>query len=125
MAKAKKKTIRTVEKAIFYIQSSFNNTIITATDEKGQALAWASSGSAGFKGTRKSTPFAAQTAMKIVLEKIEPYQIKEARVIICGVGTGRESAVRSLQGSSINILSIKDKTPIPHNGCRPKKPRRV
>jgi len=125
MPKAKKKTIRMVDKAIFYIQSSFNNTIITATDEKGQALAWASSGSAGFKGTRKSTPFAAQTAMKIVLEKIEPYQIKEAKVIICGVGTGRESAVRSLQGSSINILSIKDKTPIPHNGCRPKRPRRV
>lgn len=122
---AKKKTIKQIEKAIIYIQSSFNNTIISACDENGNVLAWATAGATGFKGTRKSTPFAAQTAMKIVLEKTEPYQIRAANVVVSGVGSGREAAVRSLQGSSINILSIKDKTPIPHNGCRPKKPRRV
>jgi small subunit ribosomal protein S11 len=121
----KKKTIKEVAKAIININSSFNNTIITITDENGGVLGWASSGSAGFKGTKKSTPYAAQLTMKKALENVAPYAIKEAKVRVSGVGAGRESAARAIGGSGIKVTNMKDITPIPHNGCRAKKARRV
>lgn len=123
--KRKKKSIRKVHKAIVYIQSSFNNSIITITDDQGNTLSWASAGSSGFKGTKKTTPFAAQIAVRQALEKARPYEIDEAQVKISGVGSGREAAVRALGGQGIKITQIKDITPIPHNGTRPKKVRRV
>lgn len=121
----KKKTIRQVQKAIIYIQSSFNNSIITVTDDNGNVLSWASAGSAGFKGTKKTTPFAAQMAVRNALEKAKPYEITEAQVRISGVGSGREAAARALGGQGIKITQIKDITPIPHNGTRAKKARRI
>jgi small subunit ribosomal protein S11 len=123
--KKKKKAPRQVSKAIIYIQSSFNNCIVTITDEKGQTLAWASAGSSGFSGTKKSTPFAAQVTVRKALEKARVYDIREAAVKVSGVGTGRESAVRAIGGQGIKVTSIRDITPIPHNGTRPKKMRRV
>lgn len=127
MAKAirKKKTIQEVSKAIISVNSSFNNTIITIASDTGAILGWASAGSAGFKGTKKSTPYAAQVTMKKALENVLKYNIKEAKVRVSGVGAGRESAVRALAGSGIKITGIKDLTPVPHNGCRPKGIRRV
>ena len=124
-AKRAKKAIRQVQKAIIYIQSSFNNSIITITDENGNVLSWASAGSSGFKGTKKTTPFAAQTAVRKALEKAKLYEISEAQIRISGVGSGSEAAARALGGQGIKITQIKDITPIPHNGTRPKKPRRV
>lgn len=121
----RKKVIRKVQKAIVYIQSSFNNSIITITDEKGNTLSWATAGSSGFKGTKKTTPFAAQVAVRDALEKAKAYEISEATVKISGVGSGREAAVRALGGQGIKITSIKDITPVPHNGTRAKKVRRV
>jgi len=123
--KKKKKTISQVSKAIIYIQSSFNNTIVTVTDDKGNTLSWATSGSSGFSGTKKSTPFASSTAVKNALEKSKQYGINEAIIKVSGVGSGREQAVRAVGGHGIKITSIKDITPIPHNGSRPKKIRRV
>ncbi|MCL5407604.1 MAG: 30S ribosomal protein S11 [Patescibacteria group bacterium] len=121
----KKKTIRQVQKAIIFIQSSFNNSIVTITDDNGNVLSWASAGSAGFKGTKKTTPFAAQTAVRNALEKAKSYEITEAQVRISGVGSGREAAARALGGQGIKITQIKDITPIPHNGTRAKKARRI
>lgn len=121
----KKKSIKKVQKAIIYIQSSFNNSIITITDENGNCLSWSSAGAAGFKGTKKTTPYAAQTAVRQAIEKARAYEISEASVKITGVGTGREAAVRALGGQGIKITKISDITPLPHNGTRPKKPRRV
>lgn len=123
--KKKKKIRGQVNQAMFYIQSSFNNCIVTVTDKDGDTLAWTSAGSTGFSGTKKATPFAAQQAVRKVLEKIKPLGIKEASVKISGVGSGRESAVRALAGQGIIITGIKDITPLPHNGPRPKKIRRV
>lgn len=123
--KSKKKIARQIEKGKIYIQSTFNNTIISLSDNSGNILGWATAGSAGFKGARKSTPFAAQTTMKNVLEKAQAQGIREVEILISGVGAGRDSAVRAIQGSNINVSSLKDVTPLPHNGCRPKKPRRV
>lgn len=114
-----------VPKGRIYIQSTFNNTIITLTDPEGRVLTWQTSGRAGFRGARKSTPYAAQVAMKAVLEKAPIYQLREVEVFVKGVGSGREAAVRALQGSGLQVTHIKDVTPIAHNGCRPKKPRRV
>ena len=108
-----------------YIRSSFNNTIITVTDEKGNTLCWASAGSAGFKGTKKGTPFAAQIAAQQVARKAENLGVKQVAVLVKGPGGGRETAIRALQASGLNVVSIKDITPVPHNGCRPPKPRRV
>ncbi|MGC8867844.1 MAG: 30S ribosomal protein S11 [Elusimicrobiales bacterium] len=108
-----------------YITSSFNNTIITLTDEHGNVVAWASSGSNGFKGTKKGTPFAAQLTMSKILEKVNMFGIKQVHIFVSGPGPGRETALRTIAQSSIKILSIRDVTPIPHNGCRPPKPRRV
>ena len=125
----KKKTNKKEKKKVFsgvaHIVSSFNNTIITISDEQGNALAWSSAGAKGFKGSRKSTPFAAQVAAEDVGNKAKEYGIKNLRIEVSGPGSGRESALRSLQSVGYNITSIKDVTPIPHNGCRPKKQRRV
>jgi small subunit ribosomal protein S11 len=123
--KSKKKIIKDAPKAIIIVHSSFNNTIITVTDDRGNNLAWSSAGSNSFKGTKKSTPYAAQVTMKQVLDKASVYNIVEAKVLVSGVGTGRESAVRAIGASGIKITSIKDITPVPHNGCRQKKTRRV
>ena len=119
--KAKRKALR----GRIYIYSSYNNTRIAVTDADGEVLAWSSAGLVGFKGSRKSTPYAAQKAMEDLLVRTKTFEMKEADVFIRGIGSGRESAVRALQGSGMIILSIKDLTPIPHGGVRAKKPRRV
>lgn len=121
----RKKKITEVPKGRIYIQSTFNNTIITLTDATGGVLGWETAGHAGFKGARKSTPYAAQIAMRTITDKAASLSMNEVEVFVKGVGSGRESAVRALQGTGITVSQIKDVTPIPHNGCRPKKPRRV
>ena len=123
--KTKQKIKKTITNGIVHIVSSFDNTIITITDESGNALAWSSAGLKGFKGSRKSTPFAAQIAAEDVGNKAKEYGIKSLKVEVSGPGSGRESALRSLQSIGYIITSIKDVTPIPHNGCRPRKRRRV
>ncbi len=116
---------RTINTAIAMIKATFNNTLITITDMNGDVLAWASAGTAGFKGTRKSTPFAAQRAADAVAAAAKRYGVHELEVRVKGPGSGRESAVTALQASGLKILSIEDITPLPHNGCRPPKKRRV
>ena len=123
--KSKTKIKRKVSSGVAHVVSSFNNTIITISDENGNALVWSSAGHKGFKGSRKSTPFAAQIAAEDVGTKAKEYGIKTLRVEVSGPGSGRESALRSLQSVGYIITSIKDVTPIPHNGCRPRKRRRV
>ena len=126
MAEKKKSKIkRKVTSGVAHVVSSFNNTIITITDENGNTLAWSSAGHKGFKGSRKSTPFAAQIAAEDVGTKAKEFGLKTLRVEVSGPGSGRESALRSLQSVGYIITSIKDVTPIPHNGCRPPKKRRV
>jgi small subunit ribosomal protein S11 len=124
-AKGKKKKLGRLERARVYIQSTYNNTIITLTDLQGNVLAWASAGSVGFKGPKKATPFAASRVVKALIEKIKDVELKEVSVFVKGVGSGREAAIRALANQGLEISSIKDVTPIPHNGCRPPKPRRV
>ena len=120
-----KRRLRTVSFAKVYINCSFNNTIITFTDEKGGAIAWSTSGSNGFRGTKKGTPFAAQiTASKAAARALE-YGVKQAVVLVSGPGPGRETAIRGVAAAGIRVMSIRDVTPIPHNGCRPPKARRV
>jgi small subunit ribosomal protein S11 len=121
----KKKERKNIQDAIAHIQSTFNNTIITITDVSGNTLAWSSSGCQGFKGSRKSTPFAAQLAAEDVARKVLEYGVKNLEVYVKGPGSGREAALRSLQVMGFNIKLIRDVTPIPHNGCRPPKRRRV
>ncbi len=121
----KKKVKKTVSDGIAYIHASFNNTIITICDRQGNALAWSTSGGSGFRGSRKSTPFAAQVAAEKVGSVVKEFGMKQLDVKIKGPGPGRESAVRALNASGFKILSIVDVTPIPHNGCRPPKKRRV
>lgn len=121
----KKKVARKVDVANLYIKSTFNNTIVSLTDSVGNSLVWSSSGSLGFKGSKKSTPYAASQAAKNVLDKSKDFGIQEINVYVSGVGSGRESAVRALMGSGFKVANIKDVTPVPHNGCRAKKPRRV
>ena len=123
--KTKSKTKRKVISGVAHITASFNNTIITISDTDGNVLAWSSAGSNNFKGSRKSTPFAAQIAAQDVGKKASEYGIKTLRVEISGPGSGRESALRSLQSEGYIITSIMDVTPIPHNGCKPRKRRRV
>ena len=123
--KTKSKIKRKVSNGIAHVVSSFNNTIITITDENGNTLAWSSSGHKGFKGSRKSTPYAAQIAAEDAGTKAKEHGIKSLSVEVSGPGSGRESALRSLQAIGYIITSIKDVTPIPHNGCRPRKRRRV
>jgi small subunit ribosomal protein S11 len=108
-----------------HIKSSFNNTIITITDQQGNVLAWASSGNVGFKGSRKSTPYAAQMAAEQVARKAAEHGVRKVDVFVKGPGSGRETAIRSLQANGLEVQMIKDVTPIPHNGCRPPKRRRV
>ncbi len=121
----KKKIKKTVTEGIIHIHSTFNNTIVTITDRQGNTIAWASGGTEGFKGTRKGTPFAAQLAMQSALKKAKAYGLKEGWVYVKGPGPGREAALRALQGADIKVTLIKDVTPIPHDGCRPPKRRRV
>jgi small subunit ribosomal protein S11 len=124
-AKVKKKIKRVVTDAVCHVQASFNNTIITMTDRQGNALSWATSGGAGFRGSRKSTPFAAQVAADKAGRAALDYGVKNVEVRIKGPGPGRESAVRSLNAIGYKVINIIDVTPIPHNGCRPPKKRRV
>lgn len=121
----KKKSKARVTKGKIYINSTYNNTIVSATDMAGNVMVWGSAGKTGFKGSKKSTPYAGQRTMEDVLARIKERGLAEVDVFIKGIGSGRESAVRALQGSGMNVLSIKDQTPIPHGGVRPKKSRRV
>ncbi len=125
MAYAKKKAKKTLRNGIVHINSTFNNTIITFTDANGEVAAWESAGSIGYKGSRKSTPFAAQLAMEKAADKAGKMGLKEAEVRVRGPGAGRESAIRALINSGITVKAIMDVTPLPHNGCRPRKKRRV
>ncbi|MCO6414190.1 MAG: 30S ribosomal protein S11 [Thiogranum sp.] len=122
---ARKKVKKNVVDGIAHIHASFNNTIVTITDRQGNALAWATSGGSGFRGSRKSTPFAAQVAADRVGEMVKEYGLKNLEVEVKGPGPGRESAVRALNNAGFRITNITDVTPIPHNGCRPPKKRRV
>ncbi|NJN14671.1 MAG: 30S ribosomal protein S11 [Planctomycetes bacterium] len=121
----KKKVKRNIPKAIAYVNASFNNTIVTITDPNGDAVCWASAGSIGFKGSRKSTPFAAQRASEKCADAAIKMGVKEIEVRVKGPGAGRESAIRSLQARGLKVRTIEDITPLPHNGCRPRKRRRV
>ena len=121
----KKKVKKNVQSGIAHIHSTFNNTMITITDVAGNALCWATSGAQGFKGSRKSTPFAAQVAAEECSKKAMEHGIRQLTVQVKGPGSGRESAVRALQAAGIRITMIRDVTPVPHNGCRPPKRRRV
>ena len=123
--KIKKKVKKNVTTGIAFVNATFNNTIITITDDHGNVLAWSSAGSKGFKGSRKSTPYAAQIAADDVAVKAQEYGLKTLNVQVKGPGSGRETALRALQSRGFKILTIKDKTPMPHNGARPPKKRRV
>ncbi len=124
-ARGRRRERKNVPRGRAYIQSTFNNTIITLTDSRGNTLAWSSGGATGVKGSRKSTPYAAQVAAENAARRAMDHGLREVDVYVKGPGSGRESAVRALQASGINLLSIRDLTPIPHNGCRPRKRRRV
>ena len=123
--KGKRKVRKNISTGIAHIQATFNNTIITITDTSGNALAWSSAGSRGFKGSKKSTPYAASVAAEDAARKAQEHGVKTVSVFLKGPGTGRESALRALQSAGFKITSIRDVTPIPHNGCRPPKKRRV
>ncbi len=126
MAKSKKKkTRRNVSRGVAHVKSTFNNTIVTITDTNGDTLCFASAGTVGFKGSRKSTPFAAQRAAEVCADKAIKFGLKEIEVKVKGPGSGRESAVTALQQAGLNVKAIEDVTPLPHNGCRPPKKRRV
>jgi len=123
---AKRKIKKQVAKGVVYIAATFNNTVITVTDEMGNVLAWSSAGSLGFKGSKKSTPYAAQQAVEDAMSKAQEYGIKEVGIKVQGPGSGRETAVKSVGAiEGIRVISFKDITPLPHNGCRPPKKRRV
>ena len=124
-AKSKKNIKRQVSSGRVYIKATYNNTIVTLTDQGGNTLAQSSAGQLGFKGPKKSTPYAAGLIVAKAAEKVRPYGLKEVSAFVEGVGGGREAAIRALNANGLNVLSIKDITPIPHNGCRAKKPRRV
>ena len=124
--KKKKRVAKTVKSGKAYVKATYNNTIMTITDTNGDVISWASAGLAGFKGAKKATPYAAQIITKIAVQRArEEFGLEEVKVYVSGVGTGREAAIRALNANGLNITAIKDITPIPHNGCRPKKPRRV
>ncbi len=124
--KKKRKVAKTVKSGKAFINATYNNTILSLTDNNGDVISWASAGLAGFKGAKKATPYAAQIITKIAVQKAkEEYGLEEVKVFVSGVGTGREAAIRALNANGLNVTVIKDVTPIPHNGCRPKKPRRV
>ncbi|HEV3452569.1 MAG TPA: 30S ribosomal protein S11 [Acidimicrobiia bacterium] len=121
----KRRERKNIAYGVAHIKSSFNNTIITITDQQGNAIAWASSGNVGFKGSRKSTPFAAQLAAETVARRAMEHGVRKVDVLVKGPGSGRETAIRTIQNTGIEVVGIKDVTPIPHNGCRPPKRRRV
>jgi len=121
----KKRARKNIANAVAHIKASFNNTLISFTDESGNAICWATSGGAGFKGSRKSTPFAAQVAAEEACRKAIDHGVKNVVVLVRGPGSGRESAIRAIAASGLNVTFIRDVTPIPHNGCRPPKRRRV
>lgn len=123
--KGKRKVKRTVSRGVAHIQSTFNNTIVTISDRQGNTVSWASSGSSGFKGAKKGTPFAAQSAADQAARQAMEYGLKEIEIFVKGPGSGRETAIRALQAAGLSISKIRDVTPIPHNGCRPPKRRRV
>ena len=124
-ARTKRRERKNIEKGAAHIRSSFNNTIVTITDVNGNAISWASAGGLGFRGSKKSTPFAAQTAAETAANVAKEHGLKTVEVYVKGPGAGREAAIRALQTVGIDVTSIKDVTPIPHNGCRPPKRRRV
>lgn len=124
-SRGRKKVKKNVPHGIAHIKSTFNNTIISITDPEGDTIAWSSSGTIGFKGSRKSTPFAAQLAAESVAKQAREHGVRKVEVRVKGPGSGRETAIRTLQANGIEVGSIKDVTPVPHNGCRPKKKRRV
>ncbi len=124
-ARGKKRERKSIPAGRAYIQSTFNNTVVTLTDPQGNVIAWGSSGSSGFKGSRKGTPYAAQLAARDAVRKAMEQGLRQVEVYVKGPGSGREAAIRSLQSSGLYITSITDVTPIPHNGCRPPKRRRV
>jgi small subunit ribosomal protein S11 len=123
--KPKKKVSKQIQEAVAHILATFNNTIITITDRKGATIAWSTCGAVGFKGSKKSTPFAAQVASESAARKAMEHGVRTVEVLVKGPGSGRESAIRALQAAGLQITLIKDVTPIPHNGCRPPKRRRV
>lgn len=125
MVKQKKKIKKNVQSGIAHVQATFNNTIVTITDVAGNTVSWSSAGARGFKGSRKSTPFAAQLAAQDAAKKAMDNGMKQIGIEVCGPGSGREAAIRALQASGLKITMIRDVTPIPHNGCRPPKRRRV
>ena len=124
-SKARRRERKTIPVGRVYIQSSFNNTIVTLTDPQGNVIAWGSSGTSGFKGSRKGTPYAAQLAARDAARKAMEHGLRQVEVYVKGPGSGREAAIRSLQSSGLYITGIRDVTPVPHNGCRPPKRRRV
>ena len=124
-SRPKRKDRKNVEYGVAHIRSTFNNTIVTITDKNGNALSWASAGGLGFRGSRKSTPFAAQMAAEVAAKAAMEHGLKQVEVYVKGPGVGREAAIRSLQATGLEVNMIKDVTPIPHNGCRPPKRRRV
>lgn len=121
----RKKAQRHVSIGNAYIQATYNNTIVALSDADGNILSWSSAGHCGFRGPKKATPYAASVIVKSVIDKAEAFGLKDVHVLVKGVGQGRESAVRALNANGLNVLSIRDVTPIPHNGCRPPRPRRV
>ncbi len=121
----KKRIKKNVDRGQAHIQSSFNNTIVTLTDSEGNAISWASAGGLGFRGSRKSTPYAAQMAAETAAKAAAPHGLRSVEVFVKGPGSGREAAIRALQANGIEVTSIRDVTPVPHNGCRPPKRRRV
>lgn len=123
--RTKKRERKNIEYGVAHIKSTFNNTVVTITDTKGNTIAWSSAGQVGFKGSRKSTPFAAQMAAESAAKEAMEHGLKEVEVMVKGPGAGREAAIRSLQAVGLEVSLIKDVTPIPHNGCRPPKRRRV
>ena len=123
--KPKKKEKKHISSGVIHIQSTFNNTIVTASDKEGSTIAWSSSGACGFKGAKKGTPFAAQQAAQSVARKIVDHGVKHVEVEVSGPGSGRETAIRALQSAGLKVTLLRDVTPIPHNGCRARKRRRV
>jgi small subunit ribosomal protein S11 len=124
-AKGKKRALRQVPAGRAYVHASYNNTIVSLTDQNGNLLAWASAGNCGFRGPKKATPYAASMVVKKAADKAAPYGLRDVQVYVSGIGNGRDGALRALNGAGLNVLSIKDLTPIPHNGCRPRRARRV
>ncbi|MBA4249903.1 MAG: 30S ribosomal protein S11 [Candidatus Pelagibacter sp.] len=121
----KKREKKNIPNGMVFVNSTFNNTLVTITDESGNAISWSTSGMMGFKGARKSTPYAAQIAAENAAKKAQEHGLKNVKVVVCGPGSGRETALRALQSVGLVVTSIKDTTPVPHNGCRPPKRRRV